>query len=285
MTLLLFKEKLLCLELLFFERQFAKNSKLIFDFDDTIWRHQTGEIKSKNKIFYTLKNPKKIISIIKVAHLVIAGNTYLSDFSKNYNQNVEIIPTTIDTQTYSFTPKTNNGKVCIGWSGSFSTIIHFEFVLGALERLKEKYGDRIYFKVIGDKTFQHKKLHIQGLAWKGDSELKELREIDIGLMPLPNDEWTKGKCGLKGLQYMALGIPAIMSPVGVNVDIVQDGVNGYLAKEEDEWVEKISCLIDSFELRKRIGLEGRKTVEKHYSVKANKERYVKVFDRLLGKNQ
>lgn len=265
----------------FFERQFAKKSKLIFDFDDTIWRHQTGKIKSKNKIFYSLKNPEKTISIIKAAYMVIAGNAYLSGFAKNYNRNVRIIPTTIDTQAYPFTEKTNVEKVAIGWSGSFSTIIHFEFILGALERLKEKYGDKVCFKVIGDETFRHQKLNIRGLPWRKDSEIQNLSEFDIGIMPLPDDEWTKGKCGLKGLQYMALGIPTIMSPVGVNADIIQDGVNGYLADKEDEWVEKASLLVDSPELRKSIGLKGRKTVEKHYSVEANKARYLEIFDNLI----
>ena len=174
-------------------------------------------------------------------------------------------------------------KVCIGWSGSFSTIIHFEFIIDALKKIKNKYADKVHFKVIGDGTFSNKQLSIQGIPWKKNSEIKDLSAIDIGLMPLPDDEGTKGKCGLKGLQYMALGIPTIMSQVGVNTKIIQDGENGYLANTIDDWVEKISSLVDSFETRKSMGLKGRETVESFYSVEANKNSYLKAFNEVANK--
>src|SRR5262249_26385554 len=107
-------------------------------------------------------------------------------------------------------------------------------------------------------------------------------EIDIGIMPLPDDEWAKGKCGLKGLQYMALSIPTIMSPVGVNTEIIKDGENGFLAASTAEWVDKLSQLIDSSELRQRIGANGRQTVLKDYSVEANKHLYLEYFIKLAG---
>ena len=103
-------------------------------------------------------------------------------------------------------------------------------------------------------------------------------------MPLPDDEWAKGKCGLKGLQYMALETPCIMSPVGVNSEIILDGINGFLAENETEWVEKISLLIENPELRKKIGVEARKTVEEKYSVNSQKDRYLDLFKSLLEKN-
>ena len=96
-------------------------------------------------------------------------------------------------------------------------------------------------------------------------------------MPLPNDEWSKGKCGLKGLQYMGMAIPTVMSPVGVNTDIIDDGENGFLADSEDEWVDKLSQLIEDKMLRTRIGISGRKTVVDNYSVEANKHKYLELF--------
>jgi glycosyltransferase involved in cell wall biosynthesis len=102
-------------------------------------------------------------------------------------------------------------------------------------------------------------------------------------MPLPDTEWAKGKCGLKGLQYMALGIPTIMSPVGVNSEIIQDGKNGFLAGTDKEWIEKLSDLIDSFDLRKKLGEAGCKTVEATYSVHANRKLYLHYFDQLTAK--
>lgn len=258
----------------FFEKRFAKRARLVYDLDDSIWMHQTGEIKSNNRFLYFLKNPDKTKDIIQAADLIFAGNQYLADFAKQFNPNVVIVPTTIDTELYKPVGKSNSYPVCIGWSGSFSTIIHFTHVIPALLELKKKYKDKISFTVIGDKTFRSEELEIIGLPWTLESELEDLSKIDIGLMPLPDDNWTKGKCGLKGLQYMALSIPCIMSPVGVNSNIIQDGVNGFLADKMEEWVKKISLLIDNSELRHKMGDFGRTTVVNQYSVKKNQSKYV-----------
>ncbi len=262
----------------FFEKQFARTSKLIFDLDDSIWMTQTGDIKSANKFLYFLKNPNKTREIIKSAHMVFAGNQYISDYASQYNNNVKIVPTTIDTNEYAFVDKPETTSVCIGWSGSVTTIIHFEFVLGALRQLKKKYGDKIHFSVIGSADFEELELGIKGLPWRKDTELDDFRKMDIGLMPLPDDEWTKGKCALKGLQYMSFGIPCVMSPVGVNSDIIEDGVNGFLASTEAEWIEKLSLLIESHELRLKVGKAGRSTTVNDFSIHANKDLYVRYLN-------
>lgn len=150
---------------------------------------------------------------------------------------------------YAPVPKHKSDKITIGWSGSITTIKHFEFALPVLRKLKEKYGDRLRFKVIGDASYTNEELGIKGIGWKREDEVKELSEFDIGVMPLPDDEWANGKCGLKGLQYMALEIPTIMSPVGVNTEIIKDGKNGFLASEINEWLEKTSRLIENSDLR------------------------------------
>lgn len=261
----------------FFERHLAKRSRLIYDFDDAIWKQQIGENRSQNKFLYFLKNPDKTRDMIRAAHMVFAGNNYLADFALKLNNNVKLIPTTIDTEIYKLLPERNPEKVCIGWTGSFSTIIYFELVVDALKEVKAKYGENVYFKVIGDDSYFNDTLNIKGIKWYSDKEIDELSEIDIGLMPLPDDEWTKGKCALKGLQYMALGIPAIMSPVGVNSQIIIDGENGFLARTKEEWVNKISMLIEDKNLRRNVGLQGNKVVEEQFSVNANKDLYLKYF--------
>ena len=263
----------------FFEKQFAKRSKVVFDFDDSIWLQNVSEA---NKRFAFLKNAGKTKDIIGYSHLVIAGNEYLADYARKFNRNVVIIPTTIDTEEY--VRSTNSRKdetVCIGWSGSKTTIQHFSHAIEALKIVKEKYGNRISIRVIGDENYENKMLEIQGLPWKKTTEIADLSAIDIGIMPLPDDEWSKGKCGLKGLQYMALEIPTIMSPVGVNSVIIQDGENGMLAATTEEWVIKLSQLIEDKELRMRLGKAGRKTVAEGYSVEALKNRYLLLFTELI----
>jgi glycosyltransferase involved in cell wall biosynthesis len=264
----------------FFERKYASKSKVIFDFDDSIWLTQ---ISGANKLFRFIKNPDKTKRIIKVASLVFAGNQYLAEYAKQFNNEVVIIPTTIDTEEYKPAIPSGKKKICIGWSGSFSTIIHFETCIESLKIIKNKFGTEVYFKVIGDENYRNEELEITGNAWKKNTEINDLQEIDIGIMPLPDDEWAKGKCGLKGLQYMALAIPAIMSPVGVNTEIIRDGENGFLASTTEDWVNKLSQLIEFSQLREAMGAKGRETVMKSYSVEANKDHYLHYFKKLSNK--
>lgn len=262
----------------YFERQFAKKSKVIFDYDDAIWI--TSAVSRNNKWLWFLKNSNKTRQIIEVSKIVFAGNNYLANYAKQFNKNVIIVPTTIDTNKYLPAYDATKARICIGWSGSFSTIAHFTTCLPALKIIKKKYGDKIYFKVIGSKDYYNAELSIRGLPWRKETEIKDLQEIDIGIMPLPDDEWSKGKCGLKGLQYMALEIPTIMSPVGVNTEIINDGENGFLAFDTDDWVKKLSLLIDSNVLREKIGRKGRETVISRFSVTANKNLYLQYFKEL-----
>ncbi len=262
----------------YFEKKFKSKSKLIFDLDDSIWLQN---VSAQNKKLSFLKDSEKTNKIMQMSDLIFAGNEYIKNYALNFNKNVTIVPTTIDTQEYQrIKLKDKKDTVCIGWSGSITTIEHFKYCLPALSILKKKYGDKIEIQVIGDGTYRNEELGIIGLPWKKDTELKDLSKIDIGLMPLPNDEWASGKCGLKGLQYMALEIATIMSPVGVNTEIIQDCKNGFLAESMDEYVSKISILIEDEQLRKQLGLAGRKTVIDHYSVSAIQHIYLNEFARI-----
>src|SRR5436190_10996990 len=263
----------------FFEKRFAgSKAKLIFDFDDAIWLQNVSDA---NKKLSFLKDAGKTGTIIRLCDMVFAGNQYLKDYASQFNNNIVIVPTTIDTDLYVSKRKNNDSPVvCIGWSGSFSTIQHFALAIPALRRIKDKYGDKVKFKIIGDGRYYCEELKTQGVPWIAATELEDLSEIDIGVMPLPDDEWAKGKCGLKGLQYMALGIPTLMSPVGVNSEIIQNGVNGYLPSTEDEWVDMVSLLVENKDCRIKIGSAGRQTVIDRYSVHAWKDKYVEYFNRL-----
>lgn len=265
-----------------FEKAFSKSkAKLIFDFDDAIW---IPNVSDANKRFEFLKDSSKTGKIIKLCDMVFAGNKYLANYAANFNDNVKIIPTTIDTEEYLKQSVVKNDKICIGWSGSITTIQHFEYAIPFLTEVKKRFGELVEFRVIGDSSYINEELSIKGIAWNKQTEIQDLSYFDIGIMPLPDDEWAQGKCGLKGLQYMALKIPTIMSPVGVNSEIINDGVNGFLASDINEWVVKLTSLIESEQLRREMGINARKTVEFNYSVKVNEQLYLKWFNKLLNIN-
>lgn len=263
----------------FFEKQFYKRTKVIFDFDDSIW---LLDISAENKKFSFLKNPHKTKTAIKCAHSVIAGNAYLANYAKQFNNKVSIIPTTVDTNWHK--PLANikrNSKIVIGWSGSITTIKHFELAIPTLKKLQQKYS-QLEIQVIAQSFYSHPELDIVSKIWNAKTEVEDMNEFDIGIMTIPNDEWAKGKCGLKGLTYMACGIATVMSAVGVNNDIIKHGENGFLAHTNDELENYLSQLIEDKTLREQFGKAGRETVLKHYSVEANKEHYLNLFEELIS---
>ncbi|MBL7942854.1 MAG: glycosyltransferase family 4 protein [Flavobacteriales bacterium] len=262
------------------EKYIARRVPCVYDFDDAIW---LKDMSDHNRTFSFLKNTAKIGVIMSKCRVVVAGNPYLAEFAGKHNPEVRIIPSTIDSDKYQCTSRQSDGRVCIGWSGSGSTIRFFKQMLPVLERIKARFGDRVYFKVIADRAYKFEGIDNVACAWSSATEVEDLCELDIGIMPLTDDPWSKGKCGMKGLQYMALGIATVMSPVGVNTEIIREGVNGLLADSDEEWFEKLSRLIEDDALRKSLGEAGRKTVAESYSTNANAARWIDVFNYATGK--
>lgn len=261
----------------FYERLFwCLGRKIIYDFDDSIWLNDTSD---GNKQLSWLKRPSKTADICKMATTVVVGNDYLKEYASKYCNNVVILPTTIDTLYHKKKIRERNSSVVvIGWTGTSTTLKHFQTLLPALRELVAKYGERIMIKVIADVPCVDDVIPISFSKWNIETEIDDLSVIDIGIMPLPDDEWSRGKCGFKGLQYMSLSLPAVMSPVGMNTDIIDHGINGFLASSQEEWFQILSMLIESPELRKRVGECGRKTIEERYSVEANKPLFLSLFD-------
>lgn len=264
---------------LFFEKAlYKKGIPFVLDFDDAIWQNNTS---ADNRRFSFLKNPNKLAQQCKWATMVFTGNEYLANYARRFNSNVHVMPTTIDLDEYRSTKAHQaSAVVTIGWTGSHTTIAYFELLKPVFLRLKAKYGDRLQFSLIGDSQYQDESLGIVGLPWRESTEASDLLKFDIGVMPLPDNDWTKGKCGCKGLQYMGVGIPAVMAAVGTNMEIVQSGQNGFLARNEEEWFEQLSSLIDSDSLREKIGNEGRKSLEKRYSRQAWSAKWVNLLSRI-----
>jgi len=259
-----------------FERAFKRAGlRVVLDFDDSIW---LLDVSDANRQYGWLKRPQKTAEIARLADAVVGGNSFLVDYARKFNPNTVLIPTTIDTRSYKRTiPRRTSGSLCVGWTGSPTTIRNFECGVPALLQMKAKYGNRIQFKVIGDGSYRHEGLGIQGEAWDSRTEVESLSTMDVGIMPLPDEDWSRGKCGLKGLQFMALETPVVMEDLGANREIVTDGADGFLASGHAQWVAKLSLLIESADLRERLAVAGRRTVEARFSVDSQKAAYVQVI--------
>jgi glycosyltransferase involved in cell wall biosynthesis len=250
----------------------------IFDFDDAIFVPYRSP---SNGYLSYLKFPTKTRTICRLASHVMAGNPYLADYARAVNPHVTIVPTTIDTEKYAVDETRPAGDPpVIGWSGSYSTVQHLDTLRTALQRLAK--DERYRLRVIGTPKYELEGVQVEAMPWRSETETADLGAIDIGIMPLPDDRWSKGKCGLKALQYMALGIPTICSPVGVNIDIIRDGENGFIAATEDEWIEKLKALLRSAELRRRLGQAGRTTVEAEYSARVQAPRVYQILESVAG---
>src|SRR6266850_279307 len=249
---------------------------IVFDFDDAIF---VSYRSPSNGYLSYLKFATKTKTICRIASHVMVGNPYLADYARQVNDQVTIVPTTIDTDKYKEATKKESRPPVIGWTGSYSTVQHLDTLRGALRRLAALEPFRL--RVIGTPAYKLDTIEVEAIPWRAKTELEDLSAIDIGVMPLPNDAWSKGKCALKALQFMALGIPTVCSPVGVNTAVIQDDKNGFIAGSEDEWVEKLSRLLRSAALRERLGRAGRTTVEQGYSAKIQAPKVHEIFRSVL----
>jgi glycosyltransferase involved in cell wall biosynthesis len=254
------------------ERALARRLPFVFDFDDAVW---VRYVSPANSYLSYLRFPGKTATLCRLARHVMAGNPYLRDYAARYNERVTIVPTTIDTARYEVRPRRVNAVPVIGWTGSYSTEQYLRLVRTVLERLRKRREFR--FAVVGGRGFAVDGVEVEHRPWRSATEVDDLRDFDIGIMPLPDTEWERGKCGLKALQYMALEIPAVASPVGVNRDIIQHGTNGLLASTEEEWAAALERLLSDASLRRALGRAGRATVEAGYSAAVQAPRVAEIF--------
>ncbi len=260
-----------------FEWLIAKvwRKKIIYDFDDAIWLPNTSE---NNKIAASIKWHHKVASICKWSYKVSCGNAYLQEYASRFNAKAFYNPTTIDTENLhnpALYPKPIKTFPVIGWTGTHSTLVYLEPVIEVLKKLETKY--EFEFCVIANKDPMLPLQSYRFVQWTKETEIQDLLRFDIGLMPLGDDMWAKGKCGFKALQYMALGIPAVASPVGVNTAIIKSGVNGCLCRDRNEWFFALESLLINNSERIRMGSNARYKIEIAYSVLANKNSYIDLF--------
>lgn len=252
--------------------------KIIYDFDDAIWLTD----KKKESFFEkSIRWRNKVSLICKWSYKVSCGNHYLCAYAKQFNTNVVYNPTTIDTENLhnpGSVRVTEKSTITVGWTGSHTTLKYLKEVESALIALENKYS-HVNVLVIANKKPELAVRSLRFLPWRKETEAEDLSQIDIGIMPLPNDEWTNGKCGFKALQYMAMNVPSIVSPVGVNKTIIEQGVTGLYASTPEEWLTSLEKLIMDASLRKRIGEAGRQKIIDQYSVSSNASVFLSLFSK------
>ena len=229
---------------------------LVFDFDDAIFVRSTGG-HSAGKL-------ARFGRTLAACDQVWAGNAYLAENAARFNDRVTIIPTAVEAAKYQVSPAKPDSSLDLVWIGSSSTRKHLMTVLPALERAATRVP-ALRLKIIADFSVDSEVLQTEAVRWTADGEAVGLASSHIGIAPLPDNAFTRGKCGLKILQYMAAGLPVVASPVGVNAELVRADVTGYTAQTDEEWAAAIQRLAADPDLRERQGEEGRRICLQHYT--------------------
>ncbi len=248
----------------------------VFDFDDAIFEYYKKKTLFKRLILY-FKSVEKIISNCDA---VITSTPYLEAFAKKYNSNVTVVPTCIDPLVSTRPKRFKDGPIVIGWIGSNSTREYLNEIIPVLKRLSESF--EIVFRLVGVEGFYVPGLNVECLPWNKKDEWQYLQSFDIGVMPLPDNPWTRGKAGYKLLQYMTAGVPVVASAVGFNKEIIQHGENGYLATSLDEWEICLISLIQDAEIYEGFSKNGLETVRNRFSFDVNA---VKWLNALKGQKE
>lgn len=254
----------------FFLSQLKRRAKIVYDYDDALFLPQ----RQDRWLLGKLEHPDGTKELIGASDVVIAGNTFLLEYARRYNPRVVLIPTAMDTS--KILPREfdgRHGRCVIGWIGSHTT----EKYIHGLRLVFEKLSANVSFslKIVGAR----RKLAVDGveviqLPWELKREADDFRSCDVGVYPLWDDEWARGKCGFKAIQFMAAGVPVVASAVGVNNEIIKDGVDGFLATSEEEWCSKVLLLLKDPGLRRELGMAGRRTVEERYSLRTHTPRFL-----------
>lgn len=249
---------------------------IVVDYDDAFFhRYDLNESKIV-KLFLG----KKIDSVMNYADVVIAGNQYLADRAISSGcKAVKILPTVVDLTNYPDIDQIEKDFFTIGWIGSPHTAQYLKTIRGALKEISTDKDVKIVF--VGADNFVLNDIKFEIRKWNKSTEAAEIQNFDVGIMPLTDSPWERGKCGFKLIQYMASAKPVIASPVGVNVEIVKNGINGFLAKDTEDWIKYFRTLKDNFVLRKEMGSVGRKMAEENYSLQVIAPKLNQIFQNIV----
>jgi glycosyltransferase involved in cell wall biosynthesis len=243
------------------ERALSRKGKpLIFDFDDAIYLLHTTPA---NRRIGWLKFPGKTATLCRLSRHVTVANEGLAAWARQHAEGVSIVPSSVDTDTFCPIGRPPTPSPTIGWTGSSTSLSYLEAFGPILREIRAAHSFDLV--VHSDRKPELPGLPYEWRVWTPGTEVEELRRFDIGIMPMPDDEWARGKSAMKALLYMAMGIPAVCSAVGTNTEVIVHGENGLLARTPADWLAALRALVESPGLRRRLGEAGRRTVETHYS--------------------
>lgn len=248
------------------------NPHIAFDLDDSIMFHEVERSEPLEGTFF-----RRFICMVENAKVVLAGNRFLYEFARYNNPNVQIVPTPINVSAY--TPKDYDAvsdDIVIGWLGTRGNLKYVRSIGEALRDISSRYP-RVRLKIVCTGSLDIDGVRVTTKPWTAEEHVEDLRSMDIGIMPLDDDIWTMGKCGNKILQYFGVALPVVASPVGVNSEIIDHGVDGFLAGGRPEWVAHLSALIEEKALRRSMGLKGREKVAKYYSQDLHRETLLRIL--------
>jgi glycosyltransferase involved in cell wall biosynthesis len=260
----------------------ARRVPFILDVDDAIWT--AYDSPTYGKVARWLKCSWKTPMTMRMANLVTAGNSYVAEYAAKQGATVELLPTVVDTAAYTPKLKNDSGEPVLGWIGSHSTFQYLRPLLHVLERLAREHRFRL--RIVGaEAEIPPQSFPIENVPWELEREIEEVRSFDIGLFPVVEDAWSRGKSGFKAVQYGAVGIPTVASPVTTNREIVLDGKTGLYANGEDQWFESLRRLLLDPALRDHLGSRARKRICDHYSLDVHAPRFVNALRRAVAENR
>jgi glycosyltransferase involved in cell wall biosynthesis len=259
----------------------ARGNPLIYDFDDAIFRLHTS---ASNRAASWLKQPGKTATICRISDHVVVGNSYLADWARRHSPCVSVIPTSIDTdRCHPRHSGAANHRMVVGWTGSATSQTYLEEFTPMLRTLMATHDMEL--RVISPREPLLPGVPHTWRPWSPATEAEEVAAFDIGIMPMPDEEWALGKCALKALQYMAAEVATIASAVGANREVIEHGRNGLLASTTQDWLECLATLSERPDLRRQIGLAGRRTVEERYSMRGSAEKFETVVREVVERRE
>lgn len=262
----------------FLEKRIARKKPIIYQLDDPLFVPYRSP---SNGLFSYLKFFSKVKEIIKISKVVIVNSTHIREYAEQFNSSIWQVPSVVDTSKFVYEPFAETiDRPCIGWSGSPTTLKNLKLIEKPLQAISAANIADLHF--IGGEDFGLEDVKYQAKKWSGDTEVEDLRRMQIGLVPLPDNPWNRYKFIMKTAQYMAIGIVPVGTPMASNPEVIRHGENGFIAATDEEWVEYLTILVKDSKLRNTLSRTAAADALAKYSLEANRAKIIEAFRYALG---